>query len=170
MRSMADRPARLWKELTPDQRLAAADAFWRDTTSPEIEAQHVEAIIMLARRLNFRTRSMQALPIDQRARHLARVSDVSDGIATRALIAYHFAVKRPLMSAFLDALQIPHDQGLITAETVTPPTEEALTRAVEALRPTFDMADVDLYLRTLSALDGETWANADRLPPPQSAS
>jgi hypothetical protein len=162
---MPTRPAQLWKELPLDKRVVAAEAFWADAEAADAPAQHVEAIVMLARRLNFRPKSMQALPAAKRAQHLARVSDVSDGIASRALIAYHFAAQRPLMSGFLDALGIAHDAGLITAEEVAPPTSEQLAKAVQAVRDTFPPADVELYMRTLSALDGETWREVDALLP-----
>ena len=137
------------------------------TESPDIEAQHAEAMALLARRLNFRAKSIQGLSVDRRARHLAHVSDVSDLVATRALIAYHFATKRELMAAFLDALGIAHEAGLITAEQVVPPSLESLTTARERLKATFGEAEVDLYLRTLMALDADTWANLDALLSPR---
>ena len=37
-----------------DKRIQAAEAFWRDEESADIQAQHVEAIVTIARRLNFR--------------------------------------------------------------------------------------------------------------------
>jgi hypothetical protein len=156
---MADRPAQLWKDMPLDKRTRAAEAFWRDTESPDIQAQHVEALVAIAKRLNFRLKSVQALPIERRARHLAQMSDVSDLVASRALVAYHFAAERPLMSAFLDALAIEHDNGLITAEQVTPPESDRLQTAVETVRASFPADDLDLYVRTLLALDGDTWGN-----------
>lgn len=142
-----------------DKRVQAAEAFWRDQESPEIAAQHAEATASIARRLNFRARSVQSLPIERRARHLAQMSDVSDSVATRALIAYHFSAQRPLMSAFLDALGMAHDNGLITEEQLTPPATETLNHAVQAVRESFPSDDVELYLRTLIALDEDTWTN-----------
>jgi hypothetical protein len=160
---MPDRPARLWKDLPVEKRARAADAFWRDETSPEVQVQHMEATLLLAKRLNFRPKSVLALPIERRARHLAQVNDVSDAVATRALIAYHFADLRPLMAAFLDALGIGHDQGLITDEKVEPPGRDQLAAAVEAVKATFGSDDVDLYVKTLAALDGDTWRHLDGL-------
>jgi len=160
---MPDRPTQLWKDMPLDKRTEAAEAFWRDRDSPDIEAQHVEAVLALAKRLNFRLKSVQALPVERRARHLAQMADVSDAIATRALIAYHFTTKRPLMSAFLDALGIKHENGLIAEEEVAPPSSEALARAIAATKGAFDAPDVNLYLRTLSALDGTTWGNLQGL-------
>jgi hypothetical protein len=144
-----------------EKRTSAAEAFWRDTDSPEIRAQHAEAAAALARRLKFRVKSIQGLAIDRRAKHLAQLPDVSDAIATRALIAYHFAVQRPLMSAFLDALGIAHQEGLITAEELSAPSAEAIAKAAETVKRAFPADDVDLYLRTLATLDGDTWSNVE---------
>lgn len=144
--------------MPADKRLAAAEAFWRDERTADVRAQHVEAIFAIARRFNFRAKSVQALPIERRAKQLAQLGDVSDTVASRALIAYHITAQRPMMSAFLDALGIAHDQGLITAENVPPPDAARLAAAVDALRAAFPAADVDLYLRTLLLLDGDTWS------------
>jgi len=156
---MPDRPSRLWKDMPTEKRVQAADAFWRDTESQDIQAQHAEALAVLARRLNFRMRTLQTLPVERRAKHMAQVTDLSEAVATRALIAYHFATKRPLMGAFLDALGITHDEGLINQEDVAAPSAERLASAVATVKGSFDTADVDLYLRTLAAIDGETWVH-----------
>jgi len=147
--------------MTIEQRTEAATAFWQDRESPEIALQHAEAAGILATRLKFRVKSIYGLPVERRARQLAQVSDVSESIATRALIAWHFAARRPLMAAFLDALGIEHEDGLISADDVATPSAEAIRDGAASLRTRFDAADVDLYLKTLSALDGDTWANVD---------
>ena len=159
---MSDRPSQLWKEMPAEKRQLAAEAFWKDDESPEIQAQHIEAIVAIARRLKFRAKSVQALSVQQRAKHLAQMRDVSDALATRALIAYHFATQRPLMATFLDALGIAHDEGLITAEEVAPPDRERLAAATAALLAAHPGDDATRYLKTLVALDGDTWVN---LPP-----
>jgi len=147
-----------------DKRVLAAEAFWRDEEEGA-EAHHLEAIVALAQRLKFRPKSIQALPIDRRARQLGGLSDISDGIATRALIAYHFAHARPLMSAFLDAVGLPHENGLISEEP-KPPAADKLRSAVAAVRESFAPEDVDLYLNTLFVLDADTWGGlADLLTP-----
>jgi hypothetical protein len=78
-------------------------------------------------------------------------------VATSALIAYHFRHQRAVMSAFLDALAIPHEEGQITAEDMDPPASDRLPGAVATVRASFPPDDVELYLRTLVALDGGTW-------------
>ncbi len=160
---MFDRPSQLWRDMPVDRRVTAAAAFWRDHESPEIAVQHAEAVGLIARRLNFRVRSVQALPVERRAKHLAQVGDVSDSIATRALIAYHFEAQRPLMAAFLDALGIGHEDGLITAEDVGAPAADKLAAAMQTIRASFPSDDVDLYLKTLGTLDGDTWTHLEGL-------
>lgn len=154
-----DRPSRIWKELPADVRLAAATAFWKPDDSNDAAIQQAEAVMAIAKRLNFRPKTAQALPEERLAKHLAQMGDVSDAVATRALIAYHFETQRPLMSAFLDALGVGHDNGLITDETLAPPDAARIAAATDAVRQTFPADAVRLYLRTLKALDADTWAN-----------
>ena len=149
-----------------DKRTLAALAFWNDEDSPDIEMQHVEAMASLARRLNFRAKSIQTMTVDRRAKHLAQMGDVSEAIASRALIAYHFADQRAVMSAFLDALGIAHENGLIKEEDIAKPDKAKVEAAVTAVKATHDADDVDLYLRTLAALDPDTWAVLDEVIPP----
>src|SRR5687768_16711692 len=153
------RPSVLWKEMPPEKRLVAANAFWADEHGHE---QQVEVIVALARKLNFRPKSVPALPLERRAKLLAGM-DVSDAVASRALIAYHLSAERPMMGAFLDALNIEHDNGLITAEEVPPPDKGKLTEGVRTLKATFPEDAVRLYLHTLLLLDGDTWADLSGL-------
>ena len=146
--------------MNAEQRLAAAGAFWNEDQA-DVEMQHMEAVVTIARRLNFRAKSVHALPIDRRTKLLAQLGDVSDAVATRALISYHFTARRDLMAAFLDALGIAHENGLISDESVAPPDRAKLLTAIATLRSKFSKSDVDLYLRTLATLDGDTWAELE---------
>jgi hypothetical protein len=153
------RPSALWKEMPPDKRLVAANAFWSDEHGHE---QQVEVIVTLARKMNFRPKSVPALPLERRANLLAGM-DVSDAVASRALIAYHLAAERPMMGAFLDTLGIAHDNGLITAEEVPAPDKATLSEGVRTLKATFPEDAVTLYLHTLVLLDGDTWSDLSGL-------
>jgi len=66
-----------------------------------------------------------------------------------------------LMGAFLDAIGLAHEDGLITADEVTPPDRAQIEKAASAVRATHGASAVDLYLRTLAALDGDTWINVE---------
>ena len=111
--------------------------------------------------MNFRAKSVRALSAERRAKQLAQMADVSDAVASRALVAYHFAAERPLMAAFLDALGIAHDQGLIKEDEVAPPDAAKTASAVKAVREAFPADAVDLYLKTLVSIDPGTWAALD---------
>lgn len=146
--------------MPAEKRQAAAAAFWEDEHGLD---QQVEVVVTLARKLNFRPKSIQQLPAERRTRLLANMADVSEAVATRALIGYHLAAQRPMMAAFLDAVGIEHDNGLITAEEVEPPADEKLTAGVTAITAGFPEDAVRLYLHTLVVLDGDTWAGLDKI-------
>lgn len=141
-----------------EKRQAAAAAFWEDEHGLE---QQVEVIVTLARKLNFRPKSIQQLPAERRIKLLANMADVSEAVATRALIGYHLTSERPLMATFLDAVGIEHDNGLITAEEVEAPTADKLAAGVAAIKAAFPEDAVRLYLHTLVVLDGDTWGALD---------
>jgi hypothetical protein len=148
----------MWKQMPPEKRQAAAAAFWEDENGLD---QQVEVIVTLARKFNFRPKSLQQLPVERRIKMLANMSDVSEAVATRALIGYHLSSERPLMAAFLDAVGIEHDNGLITAEEVPTPAPEKVTAGVTAIKAAFPADAVQLYLNTLLVLDGDTWGTLD---------
>ena len=148
------RPSRLWKSLTPERRLEAAELFWSDESSSE---QQVEAVAALAQHMKFRIKSVLALPVEKRAKYLTTLPNVSDTIAARALINYHLAKQRPMMGAFLDALGITHEEGLIADEEIKAPEAEKLQAAAAELASKYPADDVSLYFSTLVSQDPETW-------------
>jgi hypothetical protein len=150
----AFRPSRIWKRLSPERRLEAAELFWEDKESSE---QQVEAIAAIAGHMKFRTKTVIALPAAKKARYLASLPSVSDTVAARALVHYHLERQRPMMAAFLDALGIAHDNGLITEETVPKPDRERLKGAVASLASSYPSEDVGLYFATLVSQDPDTW-------------
>lgn len=157
----AFRPSRIWKRLTPAQRLAAAEPFWNDEQSTD---QQVEAITAIASHMKFRTKSVLGLTLERRAKYLTTLPNVSDTIAARALINYHLAQQRPMMAAFLDSLGITHEEGLITEENVSKPDPEKLRAAAADLATKFPPADVALYFSTLVSQDPDTWSDLMDLP------
>lgn len=149
------RASQLWKLMTDAQRRQAAEAFWAEG---EAGAEHAEVIGLLSRRLNFRVKSVLALPIEKRAKYTAGLAAVSDGVAGRLLVTFHLTHQRPMMSTFLDALGIAHDNGLIADDAAPALDETKLPQAVEALRAQYPAEDVDLYLHTLRLQDHKTWS------------
>jgi hypothetical protein len=148
------RPARLWRSLPSDLRVAAATAFWTDE---QASLEQAEGIALIARQIKFRPKSVLSLPVDKKARHLAGMAQVSDLLAARLLVSYHLQYQRPMMGRFLDALGIPHDNGLITDEEPSPPEREKLEQAANVLAAEFPRVDVSRYFWTLLWQDPETW-------------
>jgi hypothetical protein len=155
------RPSQLWKRLLPERKQQAADAFWQDENA---EAEQAEAIALIAQRIKFRVRSVQALPTEKKSRHLINLGAVSEMIAARLLVAYHLHHQRSMMAAFLDALGIKHEEGLIADEELQPPSADRLREAAQAIGASHPAEDVSLYLSTLVWQDPETWAGLTELP------
>lgn len=151
----SSQPAQLWKQMSEEQKLRAAEAFWRE---PDGIEQQVEAMALLAQKLKARPRYIQGLPIEKRAKHLAHFPGMPDLLAARMLVSYHMAHQRPMMAAFLDALAITHDNGLITEDPKGPVTAEQVKAGRAALSGSYPAEDVELYFATLLAQDPETWS------------
>lgn len=155
------RPVKLWRGLSPDARTSAAAAFWRDD---QTQMEQGEAVALIARQIKFRPKSVMTLPVEKKAKHLAGMAGVSDLLAARLLIAYHLDQQRPMMGAFLDALGIKHEEGLITEESPSAPEPEKLDAAVKSLSETYPKADVARYFWTLLWQDPETWGGLQGRP------
>ena len=148
------RPSKLFRRMPLERRVEAADLFWNDEHSAD---QQVEAVASIASHMKFRPRSVLALTPERRAKYLAQLPNVSDAIAARALVNYHLERQRPMMAAFLDAIGIAHENGLITEENVAKPDSEKVKAAAQELATKFPADEVSLYLATLVSQDPETW-------------
>jgi hypothetical protein len=157
-------PGKLWKRIPQERRLEASAAFWQDE-SGSLE-QQAEALLAVASHYRFRTKSVRTLPLEKKVRYLASLPGLSDPVAGRVLVAYHLAHQRPMLGAFLDALGIAHENGVLKADEPKAPEPGQLRAAVTALRAAYPKEDVDLYFRTLLVQDAETWGGlADLIEP-----
>jgi hypothetical protein len=159
------RPSQLWKQLDPDRKRQAADAFWRDESAANEQA---EAIGLIAQRIKFRLKSVITMPVEKKSQYVLSMPAVSEMLAARLLVAYHLAHQRPMMGAFLDALGISHEEGIIAEEDVKPPAADALKNAASSLAASYPAGDVSLYLSTLVWQDPDTWGALAELPESQS--
>ena len=153
-------PSRLWKRMTAEQRLQAAQALWRER---DAAGEQMQAALLIAKQRNFRPKTVFGLDNDRKARHLAGVSELSEELAARVLLLYHLAEQRPMMSTFLDALGIAHDDGLIR-EDATAPDPAKTAAAAGAIARAYPAHDVALYLNTLLWQDPKAWAALQGMP------
>ena len=144
-------PSRLWKKMTLEQRQRAARAFWSDEEAANDQKK-------------FRPKTIVGLDVDRKARHLASLATLPDAIAGRALIVYHLTEQRPMMTAFLDALGITHEDGVIQQEDVKPDASKIPT-ATATIEQSYPPEDVRLYLNTLLCQDPDTWGALRDLAP-----
>lgn len=140
--------------MTFEQRHRAALAFWRDET---IAADQAQAVQLIAKHVKFRPKTIAGLDTEGKARHLASVPTLPDEVAARLLVLYHLAEQRPMMAAFLDALGIAHEGGLIQDGSDVTPDPAKLGPAVAVLANAYPAADVSIYLTTLLCHDPQTW-------------
>jgi len=155
------RPSQLWKQLNADRKLKAAIAFWGDEHA---ENEQAEAINLIAQRIKFRLKSVIVMPVEKKAQYLSSAPAVSEIVAARLLVSYHLVHQRAMMAAFLDALGVKHEDGMIADEEMQPPSADALKQAVAAISASYPADEVSLYLATLTWQDPETWGALAELP------
>lgn len=146
-------PSRLWKLMTAEQRLRAAQALWHEDEARDDQAQ---AVSLIAQQKKFRPKTVSALDKDRKARYLATVSNVPEALAARLLVLYHLSEQRPMMRAFLDALGLANDDGLIAEDAVAPDPAK-IPAAASAIARDYPAHDVALYLNTLLWQDPASW-------------
>jgi hypothetical protein len=161
MTDMTLTAGRVWKRMTFEQRHRAARAFWRDDT---VAADQAQAVQLIAKHVKFRPKTIAGLDAEGKARHLASVPTLPDDIAARLLVLYHLAEQRPMMAAFLDALGIAHENGLIQDSSNVTPDPAKLGPAVAVLANAYPAADVSIYLNTLLCHDPQTWGALEAFP------
>lgn len=153
-------PSRLWKKMTFEERMRAARAFWLDEEAID---DQVKAVMLISEQRKFRPKTVMGLDPDRKARQLAGLLSLPDQLAARTLAVYHLSEQRPMMGAFLDALGIAHDDGLIRDDAVTPDAA-ALETAAAQIASQYPLDTVSLYLNTLLSQDPQTWGALADVP------
>jgi hypothetical protein len=69
-----------------------------------------------------------------------------------------------MMGAFLDALGVTHEDGLIADEQLQSPPPDRLRDAAGTIAASYPAADVTLYLSTLMWQDPDAWAGLADVP------
>ena len=147
--------------MSPEQRVSAARAFW---SNDEAADDQIQAALLIAQQKKFRAKFVVGLDLDRKARHLGSLTVLPDALAARLLVLYHLSEQRPMMGAFLDALGIAHEDGLIQEEDVKPDPAR-IRPAVDAIAQAFPPEHVTLYLQTLLCQDPETWGALEGVRP-----
>ena len=145
----------LWRQFSADEKLQAAESFW---SSDSIRAQQMSTMQLMAKRYNFRLKSLQGLPAARKAKMLLEYPSIPPEVLMAVIAAFHLSHRKELLVAFLDAAAIPHKDGLLSEEAEkTVPSADAIKTAVDAIKAKFSANEVDVYLNTLYLQDPEYW-------------
>ncbi len=144
---------RLWRALPPEWKLRGMEAALTAGRegSPELRRALVDE---LARVGGFRPQSLSAMSPGEVARWAARMSGRALPVPElffRAALVQGFA---PILSAYLDSLGIPHENGVVRGDPPPPSPHQAREAADELFRR-FDGDDVAAYLVALVCLQSE---------------
>ncbi|HZN50215.1 MAG TPA: hypothetical protein VFD81_06255 [Methylomirabilota bacterium] len=146
--------------MTPEQRHRAASALWG---TDEATSDQMQAALLIAKKMKFRPKTVMGLDDQHKARYLASVPDPPEDLAARLLVVYHLAEQRPMMGAFLDALGVAHENGLIREDAATPDPAK-MAAAAAAIAREYPAPDVALYLNTLLWQDPAAWGSIRSVP------
>ncbi len=148
-------PYAVWDIMDDDDRRAAAAALWRD-------ADHEARAVVegtLAKELKFRPHALRKLPVEKLVARLVRMAPkMPDTLLFQFLFYLHMSERRPLMVEFLDAVGVPHEDGVLNLEEdADPPAAETVEKAGRGLLETHGHQAL-VYLATLMVADDRLWA------------
>ena len=153
-RPLENTAGRLWKRVGREDRLKAAQHFWREPPQDLLGT----ALSALVKARHLRPQVARSLPPEEQARTLAALADPGEPLAAALLVSLHLGERRGLLTTFLDALGLPHENGLLKDEdTGAPPGDDAARTAVRALLAAHPREHVETYLNTLWLQDPERW-------------
>jgi len=147
-------PLAVWDLMTDDEKKQAAAALWANAD----RESRMAVEMMIAKEMKFRPQSVRKLSAEKVAPRLARLAAEMPATAFfQFLFHFHMAEGRELMVEYLDAVGLPHKEGVLdlpddaeapTAEAAAGPARDLIAKhGREAL----------VYLGTLAVADAEFW-------------
>lgn len=151
-------PYLIWDIMSDDEQERAAMALWKDA---DRDARTVVEMT-LAKALKFRPSSLRKLPVEKLARRLVRMApELPETILFQFLFYFHMTEKRPLMVEYLDAVGVPHDDGVLNLEDdAEPPASEIVETAARGLLKAHPH-EATVYLTTLLVADADLWSGVE---------
>jgi len=148
-------PLAVWDLLTDDEKKAAAVALW---TNADLESRMAVEMV-LAREMKFRPQSVRKLSAERVASRLARLAEeLPETALFQFLFHLHMAERRALMVEYLDAVGLPHADGVLDLpEDAEAPSAEAAAGPARELVEKHGRA-AQVYLATLAVADADFWA------------
>lgn len=151
-------PYAVWDLMNEEEQELAATSLWKEGDS---DARTVVSGV-LAKELKFRPQALRKLPVERLVGRMVRMApEMPDTLLFQFLFYLHMSERRPLMVEFLDAVGVPHDEGVLQLEDDTPrPSAETVEKAGRDLLKAHDHEAL-VYLATLRVADEELWAGLE---------
>jgi hypothetical protein len=149
---------KIWRAMTADERVAAIRAAGPDGGAGLVTALRGH----LAKTLRVRPATVQSWGVPQIAESTLR-APLTEEVIADLLIAFHLTHRVPLLSAFLDAAEVPHTDGSINPEFTVDLDEPRVRAAADAVLASFPEHDCHIYFATLLALEGGAWTPLESL-------
>lgn len=137
----------LWKALTPDERMAAATSYLADEADARKWLDRI-----LARARNFRPATVRKWPEEKIVKAIGHLPLNDPNVAALLLTSHHLSGQRAMVIAFLDGLEVSHDQGQLDSFAVIDAEEEVVRSAIRGIVEEFGLRAAAVYLLTLRAL------------------
>ena len=144
---------KLWRSMPAEDRTAAVRAANRGGNRGAVQGLRLAVI----KTMRMRPATVQSWSPQQLADASARIA-LDDDVIAELLIALHLGERVPLLTAFLDAAGVPHQEGVVedTAASEALPAERVLA-AADAVLASFPREQCEVYFATLLALEGGGW-------------
>lgn len=113
----------------------------------------------IAKRLKFRPQAIKKLPMEKRAKTARGLIGDNAELCYELFGTYLVQTRKGLVTGFLDATGVPHQDGMIEDIDAARPDPAKLDAAAAKLDAEFEPEDVTLYL----ALCCEQWPKVDEL-------
>ncbi len=153
-------PYAVWDLLTEDEQRDAATALWENAD------RDTRALVelTLAKELKFRAQSVRRLSADRVVPRLLRLAEeLPENVLFQFLFHLHMASRRPLLVEFLDALGLPHDNGVLDLpEDAQTPAPDAIATAARDLMAAHGHQGL-VYLATLRVADSDLWSGVEEI-------
>lgn len=121
--------------------------------------------------LKARPQFMMKQPAEKRAELVRQALSrfAAAPIAEEVLAAYFLEVRRDLLTEWLDALGIEHENGVLKKDHPAEPPRERIETAVATFRAGEDAGDRQLLLEAFAAQSAVDWPALDALLEPRAA-
>jgi hypothetical protein len=154
------KPHQVFARLSPER--AAALLSKVQEKLPGVYTQAVGAACVT---LKARPQFMMKQPPQKRAQFVRQALSrfAASPIAEEVLAAYFLEVRRDLLTEWLDALGIEHENGVLKSDDPPQPPRERIEAAVATFRNGADAEDRQLLLEAFAAQSAVEWPALDAL-------